>query len=136
VLIHKRYGFATVFLGGKEDLEYIHKAVKILQHPYCITAGITNITQSAAILRRAKLFIGNDSGPAHLASAVNVPVIVLFSGVNLSEMWRPWGKNVFVIQNKPSCYLCGLKECNQPKHICMDNITVEDVIEKAQLVIG
>jgi ADP-heptose:LPS heptosyltransferase len=47
------------------------------------------LSQVKSVIRSASLFIGNDSGPAHIAAAFDVPVVVLFGGSD-SAVWRPW----------------------------------------------
>lgn len=57
-----------------------------------------------ALFGRASLFLGNDSGPAHIAAAQNIPSLVLFSGTNRPEIWSPRGNNTHIIscrQNEP-----------------------------------
>jgi len=61
-------------------------------------AGSTSLPELAATLSLCKLVIANDSGGAHLASAVGTPVLVIF-GITDSEKTGPLGKNVTVLQN-------------------------------------
>ncbi|MHB8903079.1 MAG: glycosyltransferase family 9 protein, partial [Thermoguttaceae bacterium] len=56
--------------------------------------GRFSIDQLAAVLRCADVLVGADSGPAHLAASVGTAVVVLFSGTNSIEQWRPRGSGV------------------------------------------
>jgi len=47
--------------------------------------------QSAAVLTEARLFIGHDSGPMHLAAAVGTPTVGLFGNNNQPRKWHPFG---------------------------------------------
>ena len=47
---------------------------------------------TAALLERADLFIGADSGPSHLAASAGIASVVLFSGTNRTGQWRPWSR--------------------------------------------
>jgi ADP-heptose:LPS heptosyltransferase len=51
-----------------------------------------------SLLRGASLFLGNDSGPAHIAAAFGVPVVAIFGSSN-PAVWRPWRTPSEVIQN-------------------------------------
>lgn len=51
-------------------------------------------------LTQASAFIGNDSGPGHLAGFIGLPTLVLF-GPTLPDVWRPWGPRVTTIHNDP-----------------------------------
>ncbi|MDD5675019.1 MAG: glycosyltransferase family 9 protein, partial [Chitinivibrionales bacterium] len=79
-------------------------------------------------LAQCQLFVGNDSGIAHLAAAVGIPVAALF-GPSDPDVWRPFGRNVTVIDANPSCRPCHPTQ-NQKKpctHNCLETITVETV---------
>ena len=58
------------------------------------------LAEVAQLLRDAALFVGNDSGPAHLAAASGVPQLVLF-GPSDAEIWSPWRNLARVIQRTP-----------------------------------
>ena len=51
-------------------------------------------------LAAAQTFVGNDSGPAHLAGAIGLPTVALF-GSTLPDIWRPWGPKVTTVHNDP-----------------------------------
>ncbi len=79
--VSKRMGLAPVFIGGPgEDLSAFSK--------WRIVSGAA-LREVAQLMRDASLFLGNDSGPAHLAAAFGLPLVVLF-GPSDSEIWSPW----------------------------------------------
>jgi ADP-heptose:LPS heptosyltransferase len=51
--------------------------------------GGTSLNETKSLLQDAALFLGNDSGPAHMAAAFGVPVVVLF-GISDPTVWAPW----------------------------------------------
>ena len=65
-----RYGFRTICVGAESD-----RAILTAKCPQVDFLGKTTIPQLAAILRRCKLFVGNDSAPKHIAAASGVPVV-------------------------------------------------------------
>ena len=79
--IDKSLGLEPVFIGGPVD----H-----LQ-PFARWRGIAAapLNEIAGLMRCARLFVGNDSGPAHVAAAFGVPQVVIF-GPSDSEIWSPW----------------------------------------------
>ncbi len=89
--------------------------------------GKTSLGELAALLKKANLFIGTDSGPSHVASAVKTPSIILYSGTNDVKQWAPLGKKVFVIQKDVPCKGCERLKC--ANNICMDLITADEVME-------
>ena len=97
--------------------------------------GRLTIDQLAALLRRAEAMIGADSGPAHLAAAVETEVVVLFSGTNDAKQWRPWGERVQVLQHGVPCSPCYLPKCRFVDHPCLSGLMPEMVIDALQTIL-
>jgi heptosyltransferase-2 len=74
-------------------------------------AGELSLPLLAAMLERAGLFIGLNSGPGHLAAAVGVPVLSIFSAANDPARWGPLGPRVKVLVEAAPCGPCELAEC-------------------------
>ncbi len=89
-------------------------------------AGRTGILQMAAVLRRCRLFLGNDSGPLHLAAAAGVPTVGIY-GAGEYERFRPWGTNRHRVVNLGlTCSPCSLN-CIFQDARCLRAIPVEKV---------
>jgi ADP-heptose:LPS heptosyltransferase len=116
-----------VLLGPSEThLENVFSAltgVKIISGP---TAEIL-----VGEIRRASLFIGNDSGPAHIAAFFNIPGITLIGPVDPART-APRGPNSVVIYNSLNCSPCFFKSQDCPDNRCMKSITVDQVWEEVQ----
>lgn len=90
--------------------------------------GHANLSQLAALIERCLLFIGVDSGPMHLAAALDKPVIALF-GPNIPEVSGPKGNLSYVVQKEMQCRPCNQDYCPIPKgKRCMDLIDPDDVL--------
>jgi heptosyltransferase III len=85
--------------------------------------------ESAALLRSAQIFLGHDSGPMHLAAAMGVPCVAIFSARNLPRIWFPYGDGHRVLYHQTDCAGCGLVTCIEQKKKCILSITVEEVLE-------
>ncbi len=94
-------------------------------------AGQTTLRQLVALARRARLFIGCDTGPMHIAAAVGTPVIALFGPADPART-GPWGEGHRIVRVPPWCAPCNRKTCNQPRHACMEDISVSLVLEAAR----
>ncbi len=77
----KQSGLDPVFLSGPADDPSPFNEFKILRN--------SPLSEVKSILSAAQLFIGNDSGPAHIAAAFGIPVVVLFGPSN-PVTWAPW----------------------------------------------
>jgi ADP-heptose:LPS heptosyltransferase len=82
---------------------------------------------SAAVLAEAKLFIGHDSGPMHMAAAVNVPIVAIFSSRSLPGVWFPLSQNKRVHYTVIECMGCGRLKCDDRKRECIRSISVAEV---------
>jgi ADP-heptose:LPS heptosyltransferase len=99
-----------VFIGGPDDdLTPFSKFRTIADAP---------LGEIARLMRDASLFVGNDSGPAHIAAAFGRPQVVLF-GPSDAEIWSPWRAPSLVLQAMP-----------------MDDISVEQVIRAIEKVLS
>jgi ADP-heptose:LPS heptosyltransferase/glycosyltransferase involved in cell wall biosynthesis len=88
-------------------------------------AGQTTLREMASILKHCQLFIGNDSGPMHVAAASGVPSVGLF-GPGEYERFRPWGNGHEVIRLGLSCNPCS-ENCQFAEARCIKGITVSQV---------
>jgi ADP-heptose:LPS heptosyltransferase len=81
----------------------------------------------AVLVSRAHLFIGNNSGPLHLAAAVGTPTVSLM-GPTVPYLWRPQGENQIVLRKDMACSPCQKAHCYS--HRCLKEIEISEVIEK------
>jgi predicted lipopolysaccharide heptosyltransferase III len=87
-----------------------------------------NIGELVAVVADSRLFVGNDSGPAHIAAAVKTPLVVLF-GPASSERWRPWRAPAELVQNYFPCNPCAMYTCEafaEPE--CIRSISIDQVM--------
>ena len=127
-------GANILVVGGADERELSERiAEKIGDH--CVSiAGKTNIRESAALISRCNLFITNDSGPMHMATAVEVPVVAIFGPTVRGFGFSPLGKSV-VIEKKLGCRPCSLHgspKCPKEHFDCMKLLDVEDVFKKTK----
>ncbi len=85
--------------------------------------------ESAAAMARARLFLGHDSGPMHLAAAVGTPVVAIFAARNIPRQWFPFGERHRVLYHRVECWGCGLETCMEQQKKCLMSITVDEVME-------
>jgi heptosyltransferase-3 len=133
-------GFGLALAGAPEESETSEFAAEGWRQ-----AGgglVTNLCgqlsprESAAAFRRAKLFIGHDSGPMHLAAAVQTPCVAIFAARNKPRVWFPYGNQHRVVYHRTECWGCGLEECIIEKKRCLTSITVNEVVDQVRVVLG
>jgi ADP-heptose:LPS heptosyltransferase len=91
--LERSHGLEPVFLAGPgEDLSLFSEFRTLAGAP---------LDHVKSVIKGASLFIGNDSGPAHIAAAFGVPVVVLF-GPSDPVVWAPWQVEAEVLTGRPS----------------------------------
>ncbi|WP_200763505.1 putative lipopolysaccharide heptosyltransferase III [Nitrosophilus alvini] len=81
-----------------KELAIIDEIISIAKHKPVNLAGQLTLKETAALYSKAKLFIGLDTAPMHMAAAVDIPVITLF-GLSDPVVWGPWENSL-----QTSCY--------------------------------
>lgn len=82
-------------------------------------SGQLNLKELAALTAEARLFVGVDSAPMHIAAAMGTPAVALF-GPSGADLWGPWGtprigRHRVVASQRHSCRPCGLDGCGGGK---------------------
>jgi len=93
--------------------------------------GKTDILQLAALLKKCDVLVTNDTGPMHVACAVQTPVVAIYGSTN-PVTTSPLGPDAVMIKKNTPCSPCMKRVCPDGHHMCMENILTDDV-EKAVL---
>lgn len=116
--------------GSKEDLLF-KELFSLIRVPLINLVQQLSLKQLMALLDRADLFVGNEAGPMHLATALNRPVVAII-GPTRPELTGPFGPRARIVRKKVDCSPC--RERNCPDLKCMKAIEVSDVFETVQSV--
>lgn len=126
------YGFKIIIVAhGKENVAIADELAKNIRYPVINLAGKLTLSQLAAVLKRCAIFISNDSGPVHIASAVGTPVISIFgrNQAGLSPLrWGPVGERDKYLHKEVGCSVCLAHKC-EISFDCLKAITVDDVLK-------
>ena len=125
--IRDHYHAQVVFIGSEDerDIEATIRANLKGGPAFWLTGAIT-WDELHALLTRSALFLGNDSGPAHLAASAGTPSVVLF-GPQDPRRFGPWSSRAIVLHHPVPCWPCAQKRCVRPEHPCVNDITVAEV---------
>lgn len=133
--IIERLKCKIAFVGITGDKNLFAKIKKLMKQKPLNFIGAFNVKQLVSFLKRCRLFISPDSGPMHIASALGVPMVILF-GPGESERYRPWGnkKKTIIIKKTVKCSPCFKNLCRNKK--CMKLITSEEVFWAVEQLLG
>jgi lipopolysaccharide heptosyltransferase II len=126
--IRDKLNIRVVLTGAVKDVELCGRISAAMKNKPVLLCGKTDLNTLGAVFESAKCVVSNDSGPMHIAAAVNASVIALF-GPTSPEITGPYGSGVCrVLIKDTGCEIpCYNLSCKDNK--CMKAITVEDVID-------
>jgi ADP-heptose:LPS heptosyltransferase len=118
-------GLTIVVTSGPGEEVYAGQVARQIEKSV-ILLGLS-IPEVAELVRGAALYVGNDSGPMHLAAAVGTPTVAIW-GSSDSRRWHPWGVDHRVVQNPFECNPCpGYRCLVADSPLCIESVTVEQV---------
>jgi lipopolysaccharide heptosyltransferase II len=123
-----RRGLTPVAIASPKEEQLIESLKRQTSAPI---NGLSDLSlpEVTALMSRAALFVGNDSGIAHIAAAAGAPCVVIFGSSNVAH-WRPWTTNPNeVVREELPCQPCAgyfCAEFEQPE--CIRRIPVERVM--------
>jgi heptosyltransferase-2 len=132
--IAQHYDCRWILLGGGGDLEVATAIEQGLLQADIPTKEIVNVAGKTSLhdlfllLKMCSVLITNDSGPMHVAAALGTPLVAIF-GSTSAELTGPLGPQSVVVQDKPSCSPCFLRECPIDMR-CMTRVTADQVVRE------
>ena len=115
-----------VLCAGPEKSEKVQQLLSLSKHKRLINlCGQLTLTQTSALMRYGKMFIGADSGPAHLAIAAGIPNVVIMGGGHFGR-FMPYSPSTTMVHCKVNCINCGW-HCRFAA-MCITQISVDTVI--------
>ncbi len=139
--LHEKHGFQFVITGGQSEILLATKVLKAANEgvPVASLAADTTLPELAAVYERCELVIGPDSGPLHIAVAMQRPTVHLYGPVDY-RTFGPWGnanKHLVVSQSLP-CQFCNRLDWSKeelPEHPCITDMPFEMVLNAAEKLI-
>lgn len=123
-----------LIVSDKKNTEFADAVAGGMKCECVNLAGKTTVGELTALLSKCRLFISNDSGPVHIASAVGTSVISIFgrSDAGLSpKRWGPRGEKSVVFRKDVGCKTCLAENCNLGFK-CLEAITPDEVFKAAE----
>lgn len=126
----RQFEAQVVLTGGPGEEATVRAVMERMETPALDLAGKTSIGSLAALIEALDLFISNDTGPAHLACAVDTPSVTIFGPADYPR-WAPLDRVRHPSVRKPvSCSPCAHWEC-PIDHRCLRRLRPEEVIDLA-----
>ncbi|WP_192244029.1 glycosyltransferase family 9 protein [Mesorhizobium silamurunense] len=124
-------GLDVVLVGGPEESEARDRIMAAAKTPVVNLVGALSLETLLALLKEARLFVGNESGPMHMAAAAGTPVVGLF-GLTSPTQWGPVGVPSISLRPSMPCDCVGGDLCRRTdpsKACCVWRLEVDAVVE-------
>lgn len=129
--LYREYGAKCVLLGTTKDNQIARMIAHTQPEAFVNLTGKTSLDEAMGILSQSNLFIGNDSGLAHLAAAVGTSTIVIF-GSTSPKFTTPLGDDVGILYSELECSPCFQRTCPLGTMKCMRSISVEQAYQTVE----
>jgi ADP-heptose:LPS heptosyltransferase/GT2 family glycosyltransferase len=126
----------VILVGGPDEVGLGARILEAVANPKSVWSliGRVGLGELPALIARCSLFVGNDSGPKHIAAGLGVPTVGIHSGVVDAREWGPKGTNAFAIQRAMTCAPCyhlKLEDCSRGL-ACLRGLLPGDVLQVCQ----
>lgn len=136
------HDFASVIIAAPKERRIVDEVLNSVRaefRPRVVSLNL-NLPEVVALVARAKIFVGNDSGIAHIATAMRAPSVVIFGSSNVNH-WRPWTpddeKRAAIVREEMSCAPCPGYSCSQfDEPQCIRRVKVGSVISAIEELIA
>ena len=132
--LKEKHQLDIVFIGDKNDVDAINELQGMISFSTYSAAGKLSLSALSALVKQAAIYIGNDSGPLHIAALNGTPSLGLYGPVAPGVFYPPV-KNAVVMHKVLPCNPCNQINCVHPDNPCIQRITLEEVIIKAEELI-
>lgn len=127
--LSKQDDAAVVLLGSPQEKTVCEAIVAIDPSRVLNLAGDLSVEESAAVCEAAICYFGNDTGAMHLAAAMGLPCVAVFSARDYPLKWVPYGDGHEILRHDPSCSGCMLQKCVTEKLRCLTAISADQALD-------
>lgn len=121
-----------VFIGGPAERKESQAVISLMRTKAVDLTGQTPVGLLPSLLRRAAVLVTNDSGPMHIAAAVETPVVALFGPTDPART-GPYGREHLVLSHAVECSPCFRRDCSRAVTLeCLAEVRPEQVVRAVQ----
>jgi len=138
-LLSEKFNLRAVVLGEPGAEPLAREIIGQTKSEPINLVGKTPLGVLTAVVSKLKLLVSNDSGLVHVASARNIPTVVIYGPTSPKFGYGPLGPGSRVVELNLDCRPChihGPRECPEGHFRCMKEITPEQVLEAVDLILA
>lgn len=133
-LIAEHSGCHAIFTGSSHELSLVEEARAAMGIASVSLAGALTLGELGALVAGARVLVTNNSGPAHIAAALNRPVVDLYALTNPQH--TPWKVPSRVLFNDVPCRNCLKSICPEGHHACLLGVSPQRVAQAGLELMG
>lgn len=138
--LHDEKGLQPIWVATKSEIAQIDEAFEKGAVGVRWVADVTEPATSSlsafyALIERANLYIGNESGPLQLADIADIPLVAIY-GPGVPQVFYPRSSNAIILHKVLDCNPCDQLHCVRPNDRCMDHIGLIQVQKAIDSLIG
>jgi len=135
VYLKEKLHVDIIFCGDASDLQDIEMIRQMISFNTFSIANDFSLREFGAMVSKASLFVGNESGPLHIAAVAGAPSLGLF-GPGEPHVFYPYGSRTGYLHHVLACNPCDQIHCVHPELPCIRRITVEEVKSKVSELVN
>jgi lipopolysaccharide heptosyltransferase II len=116
-----------VFCAGPDEADLLQEAAGAMGSAGHVLAPLRDLGMLAALIAGARLLVGNNSGPVHLAAALGTPVVDLYALTNPQH--HPWQVPARILNHDVPCRNCLKSVCAEGHHDCLRRVAPRQVAD-------
>jgi len=129
-LISSRHDAVVIVFGSANELPIAEEMASVMKRKPLILTGKTDLETYIALISLSRVFITNDSGPMHLAAALDIPQVAIFGSTD-EIATGPFSSRATVIHKHVECSPCLRRECPIDLR-CFTSIGVDEVLAEVE----
>ncbi len=133
----REYEAAVIFTGSDGERRLVEEIISLMAQKAVSAAGI-RLTETVSLIKRCSLYVGNVTGPMHIAAALEVPVVAIFGcahPLDSCQVWGPRGPKAAIVTSAIHCPSCHPTDCRR-QYACMQAITADEVLSAARRLLA
>jgi heptosyltransferase-2 len=133
-ILAERYRLVPILIGDHQDQPLSLSIVRGMNSPAIDMSGKLGLLETGSVIERSRLLVCNDSGLMHMAAALSTPIVAVFGPTTRELGFYPYHATSEVVSSDIPCRPChhiGSDKCPLGHHMCMQEVTVEEVVEAA-----
>lgn len=134
--LSRELNLPVVLLGSKSDRGAVEWVLRTLESPAVSVAGQTSVRDLMIVLSKCRVVLTNDSGALHVSAALGVPTVAIFGPTVKPFGFFPKGHWTTVVESEGldcrPCSLHGAKTCPKGHFRCMNDVSVDRVVNAAR----